>query len=180
MNVNRRRLSGKCQCVWSHVQQVVGNLGGPVGSAFIIHSSVCGSTDQAFLAQLISISMFMGGLCTVLQTTVGVRYHPCVQVHIHTTVLRIWQQYTACPRKNGPRYNGVVFEILGKHQWNFTTEFSIYVYIMCKNSRKFNVKIVFYYTFLITRPKHKIPWQHGLMHVHSYLQWSSVIIHQLS
>jgi len=28
--------------------------------------------------------------------------------------------YTACPRKNGPpKYNGVVFEILGKHHWNF-------------------------------------------------------------
>jgi len=29
----------------------------------------------------------------------------------------------------------------------FTTEFSTYVYIMCKNSWKFNLKIVFYYVF---------------------------------
>jgi len=43
----------------------------------------------------------------------------------------------------------------------FTTEFSIYLYIVCKNSWKFNVKIVFYYTFSITRSKHKFPWQHG-------------------
>jgi len=58
----------------------------------------------------------------------------------------------------------------------FTTEFSTYLYIVCKNSWKFNVKIVFYYMFSITRPKHKFPWQHGLVHV----QWNSVIIHQLS
>jgi len=62
----------------------------------------------------------------------------------------------------------------------FTTEFSIYLYIMCTNSWKFNVKIVFYYVFSITHTKHKFPWQHGLMHVYSYLHWSSVIIHLLS
>jgi len=30
-------------------------------------------------------------------------------------------------------------------------------YIVCKNLWKFNVKIVFYYTFSITHPKHKFP-----------------------
>jgi len=39
----------------------------------------------------------------------------------------------------------------------FTTVFSTYVYIVCKNSWKFNVKIAFYYMFSITRPKHKFP-----------------------
>jgi len=39
----------------------------------------------------------------------------------------------------------------------FTTEFSTYFYIVCQKSWKFNVKIVFYYTFLVTRPKHKFP-----------------------
>ena len=78
----RRRLSGKCQCVWSYIQQVAGTLSRSVVAAFILHSSVCGSTDQAFLAQLISISVFISGLCTVLQTAVGVRYCPSVQVHI--------------------------------------------------------------------------------------------------
>ena len=39
----------------------------------------------------------------------------------------------------------------------FTTEFSIYLYIVCKNLWKFNVKIVFYYMFSITRSKHKFP-----------------------
>jgi len=34
--------------------------------------------------------------------------------------------------------------------------------------------------FSITHPRHKFPSQQRLMHVHSYLQWSSVIIHQLS
>ena len=57
-----------------------------------------------------------------------------------------------------------------------TTEFTTYLYIVCKNKDG----TVFHYTFSITRPNHKFPWQHGLMHVHSYLQWNSVIIHQLS
>jgi len=35
----------------------------------------------------------------------------------------------------------------------FTTEFSIYLYIVCKNSWTFNVKIVFYYISSITRSK---------------------------
>jgi len=56
----------------------------------------------------------------------------------------------------------------------FATEFSIHLYIACKNSSKFNAEIVFYYMFSITRPKHKFPWQHGLMYVHSYLHWSTV------
>jgi len=29
----------------------------------------------------------------------------------------------------------------------FTTEFSIYLYIVCKNSWKFNVRIIFYHVF---------------------------------
>jgi len=37
----------------------------------------------------------------------------------------------------------------------FTTEFSTYLYFVCKNSCKFNVKIAFYYMFLITYPRHK-------------------------
>jgi len=48
-------------------------LGGPVTMAFLIHSNVCGSSNDAFLAHLISISLFMSGLCTMLQVTIGVR-----------------------------------------------------------------------------------------------------------
>ena len=53
---------------------MAGILAGPIGAAFIIHSAVCASSDHASLAQLISISFFMSGLCTVLQVTFGVRY----------------------------------------------------------------------------------------------------------
>ena len=35
------------------------------------------------------------------------------------------------------------------------TKFSIYLYTVCKHSWKFNGKIIFYYMFSITRPKHK-------------------------
>ena len=42
----------------------------------------------------------------------------------------------------------------------FTTKFSTYLYIVCKNSWKFKVKIIFYYMFWITCPKHKFLWQH--------------------
>ena len=38
-------------------------------------------------------------------------------------------------KKRPPKYNGVVFEILGI----FTTEFSTYVYIVCQHSWKLNV-----------------------------------------
>jgi len=33
----------------------------------------------------------------------------------------------------------------------FTTEFSTYLYIVCKNSWKFNVRIIFYYVFSIDK-----------------------------
>ena len=57
--------------------------------------------------------------------------------------------YSVSTKKMAPlKYNGV--EII-------TTEFSIYFNIVCNNSWKFNVKIVFYYTFSITRSKHKFP-----------------------
>jgi len=83
------------------------------------------------------------------------------RVHEKTAPLSIMVQYS--------KYLANIIEI-------FTTEFSAYLYIVCKNSWKFNVKITFYYLFSITRSKHKFPWQQRLMHVHSYLQWSSVII----
>jgi len=51
----------------------------------------------------------------------------------------------------------------------FTAEFSTHLYIACKNLWKFNIKIIFYDMFSITRQKHKSPSQHGL-HIHSYLQ----------
>jgi len=61
--------------------------------------------------------------------------------------------------KTPPKYNGVVFKEYSKYLANiseiFTTEFSTYLYILCKNLWKFKVKIVFYYTFSITHPKHK-------------------------
>ena len=57
---------------------------------------------------------------------------------------------TACPQKNSPvsiivqysKYLENLIEI-------FTTELNTYLYIVCKNSWKFNVKIVFYYMFSI-------------------------------
>jgi len=57
-----------------------------------------------------------------------------------------------------PKYNGVLYS---KYWANiieiFTTELSTYLYTARKNLWKFNVKIVFYYMFSITRPKHKFP-----------------------
>jgi len=51
-----------------------------------------------------------------------------------------------------PKYNGVVLaNIVGI----LTIEFSRYLYVVCKNWWKFNEKIVFYYMFSSTRPKHK-------------------------
>jgi len=69
---------------------------------------------------------------------------------------------TQVHKKGPPKYNGIVFRILGKHQWNLASEFSTYLYIVSKNTWKFNVKIMFYYMFSITRQKHKFLRQHGL------------------
>jgi len=62
---------------------------------------------------------------------------------------------TACPRKNGPpKYNVVQYsKYLANITEIFTTEFSTYLYIVCKNLWKFNVEITFYYIFSITRSK---------------------------
>jgi len=48
---------------------------------------------------------------------------PCSMILLRTQLLYslpLLINYTVCPRKNGPpKYNGVVFEILGRHLWNF-------------------------------------------------------------
>jgi len=79
---------------------------------------------------------------------------------------------TACPPKNGPpKYNGVVFEILGKQHWNFYNRIHCvqkFVEIERKDHTLSHV-----YNYLSKT-------QHGLVCVHCYLQWSSVVIHQLS
>jgi len=83
-----------------------------------------------------------------------------INIQIQDTI-----QYTACPEKNGPLRIMVYYsKYLANITEVFTTEFSTYLYIMCKNSWTFKVKIVFYYMFSITRPKHKFPRQDGLMH----------------
>ena len=68
---------------------------------------------------------------------------------------------TVCPRENAPAPSIMPYTIQNTGQtWVnfFTTEFNTNVYTVCKNSWKFNVKIVFYCMFSITRPKHKFPW----------------------
>jgi len=52
-------------------------------------------------------------------------------------------------KKWPPKYNGVVFKYLANIIEIFTTEFSTYLYIVCKNSWKFNVQIEFYYVFTL-------------------------------
>jgi len=54
-------------------QQVIGMLSGPVTTSFIIQTCVCAVDDQQFLAQLIGLSVFMSGICTVIQVTIGIR-----------------------------------------------------------------------------------------------------------
>jgi len=47
---------------------------------------------------------------------------------------------------------------------------------VCKNSWKFNSKIVFYYMFSITRQKHTFPWQHRLHVISNEAVWSFIIL----
>ena len=53
-------------------------------------------------------------------------------------------------KKRPPKYNAVVLKYWANISEIFTTKFSTYLYIVRKYSWKCNVKIVFYYIFLIT------------------------------
>ena len=88
------------------------------------------------MAALLNIS---GALCSMPQSLANARYY---SVSTKKRPLSIMVQYS--------KYLANIIEI-------FTTEFSIYLYIICKNSWKFNVKIVFYYMFSMTRSRHKFP-----------------------
>lgn len=59
-------------------QQVMNVISGPVAVSFIIQHTVCAQNDPTFLAELIGTSVFMNGLCTLLQVTFGIRL-PVVQ-----------------------------------------------------------------------------------------------------
>jgi len=65
----------------------------------------------------------------------------------------MFQMYSVSTKKRPPKYNGVYSKYLANSTEILTTEFGI----VCQNLWKFSVKIVFYYTFSITRPKHKFP-----------------------
>ena len=54
-------------------QQILSTISGPVAESMIISTLVCGQNDHAFQAELIGTSVFMSGLCTLLQVTFGLR-----------------------------------------------------------------------------------------------------------
>jgi len=75
------------------------------------------------------------------------RIYCCLQSGLFCT------HYTACPQKTPPsKYDGVVFKILIKHQWNFYNWIQHIFFTLCaKNSWKCTAKNIFYYMFSTTR-----------------------------
>jgi len=80
-------------------------------------------------------------------TFVDEPYTVTITPHRHQKVGRnyIRDNYSVSTKKRPPKYNGVVFETdyLANIIEIVTTEFSIHLYTVCKNSWKFHVKIVF-------------------------------------
>jgi len=112
--------------------------------------------------------------------------HPCKSAILYLLLnsaarSRLKDKLQRVQEKTPPKYNGVAFEILGKYEIEFFLWDKLaHICTLCAiKSWKINVKIIFYYMFSITRPKHKFPRQHGLMHVHQFLKpfsWRRTLI----
>ena len=48
-------------------------LSGPVAVCFVVHKTVCAEGDLLFLSELVGTTIFMCGLCTLIQVTFGIR-----------------------------------------------------------------------------------------------------------
>ena len=59
-------------------QQVLANLSGPMANVYILWSNLCAPDNDILYAELLSTALFMGGVCTLLQTTIGIRYVNCI------------------------------------------------------------------------------------------------------
>ena len=85
----------------------------------------------------------------------------CSNSRVKDSTFDIFVHNSSCPQKRTmPKYNGVSLKNWENIIEIFTTEFSTYMYIVCKNSRKFNVKIVLYCIFSTTRQIPKFPSRH--------------------
>ncbi|KAK3089844.1 hypothetical protein FSP39_007039 [Pinctada imbricata] len=68
------------------LQQCLMSLPSSVDATFLVSEAMCARDEDWFKAQLFSISILMSGVCTILQTTIGVRL-PIYQGPISTYVL---------------------------------------------------------------------------------------------
>jgi len=79
-------------------------------------------------------SSFWATVCKTVRPMLSDRCHICsVCLSVYLSVCNVcalwpngwtyqdetWCANTVCSRKTAPKYNAVVFKILGKHQWNF-------------------------------------------------------------
>ena len=56
-----------------YLQNVLANINGPISMSFILYGLLCTHSDDVFFAELLSTSIFMMGLCTIMQCLLGVR-----------------------------------------------------------------------------------------------------------
>ena len=56
------------------VQQAIMCIGGTLSIPFIISGLICANDMPEVTSELLSITMFMCGIATLLQTTLGIRY----------------------------------------------------------------------------------------------------------
>ncbi len=53
---------------------VLTTLDGTIVVVYLIHASICAENNDVLLAQMMATALFMGGICTFLMVTFGVRY----------------------------------------------------------------------------------------------------------
>ncbi|KAK2148013.1 hypothetical protein LSH36_521g01022 [Paralvinella palmiformis] len=65
-------------CLFTALQQVLSSLSGPLTNTYIIWKNLCAPNNDLLYAELISTTLFLSGICTLFQTTFGVRL-PMIQ-----------------------------------------------------------------------------------------------------
>ena len=55
------------------LQQVLMSLSRSLSTSLLVADVVCAKADESFKARLLSTTMFMSGITTFLQSTIGVR-----------------------------------------------------------------------------------------------------------
>lgn len=61
-------------CFYILFQQVLNNISGCVVTVLIVTETICAGENNLLVAQFLSTTVFLTGVATLLQTTLGMRY----------------------------------------------------------------------------------------------------------